>query len=482
MSNNVMTKAITARALHQSAGFTCGLLCTLATTSLAVPIVLFEPAPALGQYAPYLPYVPYAPDNPYLRCMNEDTSADRIIRACSAAVRSGRYGSGVLAKIYLNRGKAYAEKNECDKALADLNKAIRLNPGLQEAHQQRNLLLRQGDATIASRSGSNINTSRSNAPPRWTAPPSQPSVPQPAATTPPSTNQGRVVTNSTASASPPNAQVRSEPSASQLSVTPPAAAAPPTSNPARAVTNPTGTGSAPNAQVRSDPPASQPSVTPPAATTPPTSNQARALTNPSVSTSPPTQPSVNTIDSAPKTSIAPKQPLRAKLAACSPAAASAPQGRAMPPTYSRLECTVNVLVSEATSIEIDYGDIVSSNYTNPRDIKAICDIAPEKIRNDLAKAEAFDARVEALQGEFEASVTATEDLKNLVRDINVGAMDDPQRVMRDMLAAAMAPIEKASAEHLKVRKLVQKIQASQKAMNTVRQIRGIFCTSVGERS
>ena len=64
------------------------------------------------------------------RCVNDGNTftPDESISGCTAAVQSGRWSGQDLAAVFLNRGKALSNKGDLDRAIADFNEAIRLNP------------------------------------------------------------------------------------------------------------------------------------------------------------------------------------------------------------------------------------------------------------------------------------------------------------------------------------------------------------------
>jgi tetratricopeptide (TPR) repeat protein len=58
----------------------------------------------------------------------EKASGDEAIAACTGAINSGRYSGGQLAALFNIRCFAWNGKHESDKAIADCNQAILLNP------------------------------------------------------------------------------------------------------------------------------------------------------------------------------------------------------------------------------------------------------------------------------------------------------------------------------------------------------------------
>jgi tetratricopeptide (TPR) repeat protein len=55
-------------------------------------------------------------------------SGDEAIAACSRAIDSGSLSGRGLAEMYLGRALQYSYKRDSDRAIADLNEAIRIDP------------------------------------------------------------------------------------------------------------------------------------------------------------------------------------------------------------------------------------------------------------------------------------------------------------------------------------------------------------------
>jgi len=62
---------------------------------------------------------------------------DQSISACAAVLSSGRWSGKDLAWAYSNRGLAYMHKGDADRAIADINKAIELDPTMAVAYFNR---------------------------------------------------------------------------------------------------------------------------------------------------------------------------------------------------------------------------------------------------------------------------------------------------------------------------------------------------------
>src|SRR5580700_9749216 len=55
---------------------------------------------------------------------------DLVIGACTAIIQSGQETTKGLAAAFTNRGYAYRNKREYDRAIQDLDQAIKLDPNL----------------------------------------------------------------------------------------------------------------------------------------------------------------------------------------------------------------------------------------------------------------------------------------------------------------------------------------------------------------
>lgn len=73
------------------------------------------------------------------RCLNRGKaiSPDEQIAGCTAVLQSDRTSAGNRAVAYTNRGIAYADKKDYDRAIGDFNDAIRINPNLAMAYNNR---------------------------------------------------------------------------------------------------------------------------------------------------------------------------------------------------------------------------------------------------------------------------------------------------------------------------------------------------------
>src|SRR5262249_3077434 len=70
-------------------------------------------------------------------------NVELAIQEHTLAIRAGHLSGENLANAYRNRGNAYADKNDYERALQDLNEAIRINVNYGDAYNDRGVVYRR---------------------------------------------------------------------------------------------------------------------------------------------------------------------------------------------------------------------------------------------------------------------------------------------------------------------------------------------------
>src|ERR1700684_2082221 len=69
-------------------------------------------------------------DQQWARCRGE--YSERLIQACTAVIQSHRQTPETLARAFFFRGRAQAANGQFDRAIEDLDQAIKLDPGFPD--------------------------------------------------------------------------------------------------------------------------------------------------------------------------------------------------------------------------------------------------------------------------------------------------------------------------------------------------------------
>jgi tetratricopeptide (TPR) repeat protein len=68
-------------------------------------------------------------------------NAERVIAACTAVIRASRHSAENLARAFFNRGRAWSDNGQFDRAIKDFDQAIHFDPNYPEAFNNRGVAL-----------------------------------------------------------------------------------------------------------------------------------------------------------------------------------------------------------------------------------------------------------------------------------------------------------------------------------------------------
>src|SRR5262245_39527128 len=90
------------------------------STALVVPL--------LGAVLAFAPPASAQGSQSFDICVGLPTPPDQRVTACTAVIDGKTETGDKLAAAYCNRGHGYTEKRDLDRAIADLDEALRLKP------------------------------------------------------------------------------------------------------------------------------------------------------------------------------------------------------------------------------------------------------------------------------------------------------------------------------------------------------------------
>jgi hypothetical protein len=108
-------------------------------------------------------------------------------------------------------------------------------------------------------------------------------------------------------------------------------------------------------------------------------------------------------------------------------------------------------------------------------VDAICGIKPGDLGEDLKKANAFDARFKTLKNEYGLRANCAAKIEQSLRDVTLPDMPRAPDILKSMIDSMQGDIKDVAAVQKQVLDLADKIDASQKAMVTIRKIHRTMC-------
>ena len=140
-----------------------------------------------------------------------------------------------------------------------------------------------------------------------------------------------------------------------------------------------------------------------------------------------------------------------------------------------LSCMVAALLTEANSIKQDYADIVTADYPNLKTLDAICQISPEKLAEHAKALQTFRDRWALLRREYAARLDCTNTVEDALRNLSLADMSYGADLVKSMVESLRNELTQVSVAQKDVLNLDDKMNAAQKAIENIQQIRGGVC-------
>ena len=140
-----------------------------------------------------------------------------------------------------------------------------------------------------------------------------------------------------------------------------------------------------------------------------------------------------------------------------------------------LSCTVSALLAEANSIKQDYAGIVSTDYPNLRTLDSICQIPPDRLAEDTRAIQTFNERWKLLRKEYAARAECTNSVEDSLRSLSLADMSYAADIVKAMIESVRSELTNVSQSQKDVLNLADKMEAAQKALATIVEVRNGVC-------
>ncbi len=140
-----------------------------------------------------------------------------------------------------------------------------------------------------------------------------------------------------------------------------------------------------------------------------------------------------------------------------------------------LSCMVGALLTEANSIKQDYADIISADYPNLKTLDSICQLSPERLAEHSKALQTFRERWTLLRKEYAARLECTNSVEDSLRNLSLADMSYGADLVKSMVESLRNELTQVSLAQKDVLTLDDKMNAAQKAIEDIVEIRGGVC-------
>ena len=140
-----------------------------------------------------------------------------------------------------------------------------------------------------------------------------------------------------------------------------------------------------------------------------------------------------------------------------------------------LSCMVAALLAEANSIKQDYAEIVAADYPDLKTLDSICQLSPEKLVEHNKALQMFRDRWALLRKEYAARLDCTNTVEDALRNLSLADMSYGADLVKSMVESLRNELTQVAMAQKDVLNLDDKMNAAQKAIENIQQIRGGVC-------
>ena len=140
-----------------------------------------------------------------------------------------------------------------------------------------------------------------------------------------------------------------------------------------------------------------------------------------------------------------------------------------------LVCSFGVLLTEARALLDQYERIIDANYPDLNDLESVCRIKSDTLATDLKSATDFSARFKVLKAQYDARVSCASRLQQSFRDVTLSDMAQAPDLLKSIIDTIEGDMRGVSVIQAQVAGLAERVDSSQKAMNTLQKVHRTMC-------
>jgi tetratricopeptide (TPR) repeat protein len=138
-------------------------------------------------------------------------------------------------------------------------------------------------------------------------------------------------------------------------------------------------------------------------------------------------------------------------------------------------CIVTALVAEANSIKQDYAEIVSADYPELKALDSLCQISADRLAEHYKAIQTFQNRWALLRKEYAAQLDCNNSVEEALRNLSLADMSHGADVVKSIVDSLRNELTEVSLVQKDVLNLDDRMNAAQKAIENIKEIRGAIC-------
>ncbi len=140
-----------------------------------------------------------------------------------------------------------------------------------------------------------------------------------------------------------------------------------------------------------------------------------------------------------------------------------------------LDCTYDVLLTEAKSLLQNYSGIVQANYSKVANVRDICKFKFDTLEKDLRGASEFVSRFRTLNAEYDARISCSNKIAQSLNDLTLPGLNQSPNILKSMSESLRHDMSRVSEVEAQVVDLDKGIEASQNALALIQKIHRVAC-------